>query len=372
MEDLDLLHNEKYNNMLSLMGRLSRLFSESNIPYIHYRVTENLFCKYFQAENLSRTDTAYDAKKAQTGVGIKTFTLGTGASIEKIAEFNSLSHVLKQYDGYDLAYKLGEFRNDRMELANSLYGIENQFYHIIGRVENGLNVFNTPYDFVLLDKIKVTNNSTASLKFTDGLHEYTFNRSKSVLMKKFVRPKTYQFIPVEILADPFGLLEELFANKDNLEIKKDTRPWVLLPLFSIDAKTKQHYVPSKSGLNQWNADGRPRNENEVYIPIPRKIHKEFPGFFPGRDVDFELSLPNGESLSAKVCQQNNKALMSNPNKALGEWLLRKVLKIKAGELLTIDHLNRAGFDSVIIYKTDEKHYSIDVCYEDSYNNYNDL
>ncbi|MBR5119128.1 MAG: NgoFVII family restriction endonuclease [Muribaculaceae bacterium] len=360
-------NNESYFKMLSLMGRLSRLFSESDTPYIHYRVTENLFCKYFNAENLSRTDTAYDARWKDIGVGIKTFTFNSGVSTEKIAEFNSLSSELNQYNGYDLAYKLGEFRNDRMILANNLYNIKSQIYHIIGRIDNGLQIFNSPYELVDLDNIIVLGDDRASLKFSDGSHEYNFNRSKSVLMKKFYLPKKFKSIPVEILADPYSLLEELFKNKNNLVIKKETRPFVLLPLFSY--KHKQKYVPEKSGLNQWNASGRLRHHDEVYIPIPRIIHKDFPNFFPSRDVIFNLHLPDGNILSAKVCQDNGKALMSNPNKALGEWILRKILKVKPGELLTINHLNKAGFDSVVIYKTDSNNYFIDVCYLDSFGNY---
>ena len=40
--------------------------------------------------------------------------------------------------------------------------------------------------------------------------------------------------------------------------------------------------------------------------------------------------------------------MSNPNKDLGEWLLRKLLHKKEFELVTIDDLNRLGFDSICI------------------------
>ncbi len=43
--------------------------------------------------------------------------------------------------------------------------------------------------------------------------------------------------------------------------------------------------------------------------------------------------------------------MSCPNSALGEWLLRKVLKKKPGELVTIQDLDVAGIDSVIIDDT---------------------
>jgi len=40
--------------------------------------------------------------------------------------------------------------------------------------------------------------------------------------------------------------------------------------------------------------------------------------------------------------------MSNPNKALGEWLLRKVLSKKAWEIVTMDDLDRLGFDSLCV------------------------
>jgi len=41
-------------------------------------------------------------------------------------------------------------------------------------------------------------------------------------------------------------------------------------------------------------------------------------------------------------------------KALSDWLLRKVLQLKEGELATIEKLDQLGFDSVIITKTDSK------------------
>ena len=56
-------------------------------------------------------------------------------------------------------------------------------------------------------------------------------------------------------------------------------------------------------------------------------------------------------MSAKVCQEGGKALMSNPNSALGEWILRKVLRKNYGELLTMDDLNKYGIDSVKIIST---------------------
>lgn len=105
--------------------------------------------------------------------------------------------------------------------------------------------------------------------------------------------------------------------------------------------------------------GRPRDLNEVYIPIPAWIHKKFPNFFPPRDTPFNLHIPSGEVLSAKVCQDSSKALMTNPNQKLGQWLLRGVLNLREGELLTYEKLERIGLDSVTVYKISEGEYGID-------------
>ncbi|MEG2013232.1 MAG: hypothetical protein RR063_08510, partial [Anaerovoracaceae bacterium] len=102
-----------------------------------------------------------------------------------------------------------------------------------------------------------------------------------------------------------------------------------------------------------------RNEDEVYIPIPAWIHKAFPSFFPNRDEVFILELPDGNKLSAKVCQDGGKALMSNPNLELGKWLLREVMNLKERELLTYEKLLVLDIDSVEINKIADGQYKID-------------
>lgn len=117
---------------------------------------------------------------------------------------------------------------------------------------------------------------------------------------------------------------------------------------------------------QQNAGGRKRDLNEVYISVPIEIHKKFPNFFPPRDTYFTLKTPLNEALTAKLCQENSKALMSNPNSALANWLLRKILKLKEGELATLEMLENLGFDSVIISKTSNLNYEIDIMPLNSY------
>ena len=52
---------------------------------------------------------------------------------------------------------------------------------------------------------------------------------------------------------------------------------------------------------------------------------------------------------------------SNPNKDLGHWLLRDVLEVPEGTLITYDMLELFGIDSVIFTKLEEGRYSVDFC-----------
>lgn len=368
--ELDRENNGNYLKLLKAVSKLSGLFSESAVPFINYRVAENIFCRSFDAENLSRSDTAFDANYNSIGIGLKTFVCNTDNKIEKIAEFNSLSRTLANYKGKDLAYKLAEYRNERIDLANRLYNIENSLYHIVARKDSELVLFETDYNKIDLNNIHSVKEDKSSLQFKDGTNFYNFNYSKSTLFRRFHIPNNAFKLPVEILEDPYTLLLELFEDK---VLKPATDKlirgvnYVILPLYGY--KKKEKFVYEKSGLNQWNAGGRKRDFGEVYIPIPSEIHKQFPDFFPDRDKLFNLKIPTGEIFSAKVCQDNSKALMTNPNKALSDWLLRKVFQVKEGELLTIEKMEALGFDSVIIIKDKDGNYKIDKAKTDSFENF---
>lgn len=356
--------NDKYFEMLRLMAQLSKLFSESEVPYLDYRLTENLFCRCYEAMNDARSCTAYDARIAGVGIGIKTFILkGKDQSIEKIAEFNKLKKELEGYKGIDLARRLGCFRNDRMQFANNTFDVTETQYHIIGRKEGLLRIFNCPYEEVDVERIHLCKDDVTSIAFDDGRNEYVFNKSKSVLMKRFEVPKNdFVDVKVDILDEPLEMIEDFFTHnrKSGIGTKKQIRglDYVMLPLYSV----RDGNVPLKSGLNQWNAGGRARHEDEIYIPIPIAIHRNYPNFFPNRDTPFALYLPDNSVLSAKICQENGKALMSNPNRELGHWLLRKILKKKPMELVTWNDFNRYGFDSICV----ENLHSTNECGEREY------
>ena len=145
--------NDKYFEMLGLMASLSKLFSENDVPYLDYRLTENLFCKYYNAINDARSCTAYDARFSNLGIGIKTFILNNNASTEKIAEFNKLRPYIADLKGKELACKLAEFRNQRMQFADDIFNVNESQYHIVGRSSGLLRVFNVPYERINIENI---------------------------------------------------------------------------------------------------------------------------------------------------------------------------------------------------------------------------
>ncbi len=387
--EIDIENNGNYLKLLSAVSKLSGLFSESSVPFINYRVAENIFCRSFEAGNLSRSDTAFDANYNSVGIGLKTFVCNGITSTEKVAEFNSLSRSLKEYKGEELALKLAEFRNDRINLAGRVYNIDNSLYHIVARKEKELLLFETDYSIIDIDNIQSVRENTAGLQFEDGKNFYSFNYSKSTLFRKFIIPQNAFRLPIDIIEDPYTLLLELFEETKNVKSAKNKlvkgENYVILPLYGI--KNKEKFVFERSGLNQWNGKPRPTQERrgfgEFYIQVPSVIHNKYPNFFPeikSQKEYFNIQIPTGEIFKASMCQTykteiNNeivnkgKGLMTNPNSALSDWLLRKVLNLKEGELATIEKLEKLGFDSVIILKDDEKNFKIDIMKTDTYSEF---
>lgn len=347
------------------IASLSGLFSNNISPYISYRATENIFCLTFGATNISRTDCSADALKKISddytlGFGIKTFLKKNDNSFEKIAEFNKdLSEDFKKkMEPKSIIRRVCMQRNKRLEATYGMLGLDGLIYHCVVRSEGEITIYEQNMDFINLNNLEIEKISN-HFYFNDGLNEYQLNLSKSTLLKRFSskenNPYTFE---ASILKDPYeiilgldeGLAAPVYRIPSILEIDETPRkPRIFLPLYS-SRNIKASKVYPKSGLNQWNAGGRSRHSDELYIPIPIWIHKRFPDFFPPMDTSFELKLPNQKIIKAKVCQDNGKALMSDPNKDLGHWILRDILKVPAGQVVTYNDLLEIGIDSVEIIK----------------------
>lgn len=385
-------NRQNYKKMLSIIGQLSNLFSENDAPYLAYRVHENVFCKYFDAENLARTDCSADAKKDTIGIGLKTWV---GNDDQKVAEFGKLKKFYTDLTGLELVKKIAEYRNERIRVTKNLHGITDMIYHVIKRIPGAMQIMECAFDYIDIDNIKLIpgRGNENNTYFTDGKHTYHFSVSKNTLYMIFDDLELMDIINVNILDDPYTLLEnatqehvntmlgfniidadgedryfEGVLPTDNViidqVIQNARKNQLCLPLYSVKKGVK--FVGEKSGLNQWNAGGRKRDINEIYIPYQKVDRDRKTDFFPPRDTSFTLHMPDGSEISAKVCQEadkNNpaigKSIMSNPNKVLGKWLLRDVFELEEGTVLTYEMLEKFGIDSVVFTKNSDLDYSID-------------
>lgn len=358
-------NQKEYEENLKIIGSLSNLFSNSKVPYLYYRIAEKIFCNSFFAQDLSRGDVALDAIKGNLGIGLKTFLVSNNKSFQKVAEFNKDKILYEHKSSENIVKIVSSLRNDRINFAEKLYRIDKSIYHCVVRDEHQFKIYEEDMHYVDIANISNIKKKKNSITFNDSLNDYSFNLSKSTLTKRFLTTKVVKEFDVKILLTPLNDIRECILENE-LQYDKSTKviDTLYLPLYG-----KNKVVFPKSGLNQWNADGRVRDVNEVYIPVPVIVHKNKPNFFPGRDKPFNLKLPNGNIIKSKLCQSGSKALMSYSNKELGKWILRDVLSLSENELLTYDKLQRIGIDSVRIDKIDLENYEINFSSIDSFENY---
>lgn len=355
------MQKQQYEKFLKIVGSLSNLFSESEVPFLYYRIAEKIFCKAFEADDLSRSDVSVDVKKGVLGIGLKTFVAGNHKTLQKITEFGSSDKTL--YESLSLnkkIQKIAQIRNERIDFTQRVHGIDKSIYHCVIRDKNQFNIFEENMNFINVEDIKGIKENKGSITFNDGVEEYSFLLSKNTLTKRFNTSNLLQQFEIEILENPLDFLVDCMQSMSSLAYFKP-KETIFLPLYG-----RNHTVFSNSGLNQWNANGRIRNINEVYIPVPIDVHKNYPNFFPNRQTPFNLKLPNGKTIQTKICQDNGKALMSYSNRELGQWILRDVLKLNEGELLTYDKLQVLGIDSVRIDKLNDENYEINFAKNGSY------
>ncbi len=327
------------------VGALSKLFSESDKPFIHSRFVEQLYVNNSSATDIGRSDVSFDARTPENiGIGVKTFIAeeNAKAKLEKVAEFNKDATIgkFRNLKGKQLVYQVAELRNKRITAhANELgLNLDRSIYHLLVRIPGGCFVVEEPYELIDIAKIEPTNSNGRVLSswtskgagpyFTDGKSSYTFNTSKHTLLKRFSLVPTSRnavgdLIPVRISEDPLNSLIEIYLSTAIKKIQPANKPldkkYVVLPLYSTRTKGTKT-VPDRSGINQWNAGGRQRTFGEAYIPVPAEVRHLEPDFFPPKDTEFELVLPNGKIVMSKVCQAQGKALMARPNTDLIDWL----------------------------------------------------
>jgi hypothetical protein len=343
------ISQNKYKRFLYLFCSFSKLFSLSDkYPYLHYRFLENVFCNVFGAVNISNLNVSVDAFKSTVGIGLKTFLLmgDENSSYEKIAEFNrDRDFIDKKKTLLDKVRFIALLRNKRLIDVCSNYGLsqESLLYHCVVRKKGELVIHEESMFGIDLSSVRIVSNGVRknTVFFVDVKDSYVFNFAKSTLLKKFVVSLPIAIVKVNIINNPYKILcsKGVVSNS------------IYLPLYSY--KNGKKYIYKRSGLNVWNASGRIRNVNEVYISVPKIVYIRYLDFFPEMGQSFKLYITSDKYLKAKICSDGNKALMTNPNADLGKWLLRDILKIPVGCIVTYQMLRNIGIDSVKIDKLSE-------------------
>ena len=390
-------------------------------PYLHYRNHEISFIDSFKVQGITRKDSAFDAivrigDKA-IGVGLKTWIHNSDFSNQKVAEFNKKSGELRKLfeagEDVDLVHRIAELRNNRIDDDKRLYETDLDIYHFITRDDNCFYIIESNYEKIDINKIKNIKKSDTSISFNDGKNDYIFNMSKSTLFKRFDASENERILSVkiDIHDDPFYILENIFNSEPSSNEKDcsvmpplhddntylvdekstfDTSLYlkipqnlpltpsfdksdnsIMLPLYNDDT----YDVNEKSAFNaslaspKTKGSNNPRPAYEAYAHIPKYIHQLFPNFFGFDALDresrsnshFNLHLPNGSMITAKITQDNGKSLQTNPQSILGKWLLFSIFGLKEYEMLTRDILDEKEIDSIKITKIDNNNFRVDVC-----------
>ena len=410
---------QEYIDFLKVFGALSGLFKDiqegtnARKPYLYYRNHEQLYARVFTVEDLTRKDSAFDAvahfDDEKVGIGLKTWIHSKDFTYQKVAEFNKLAPIkidpLIEADKPEEVIKMvAQLRNERINLDKRLYKTDREIYHFVTRDTDVMKIFETSYDFIDLDTIELIDHDKKSFVFKDKLHKYKFYRSKSVLMEEFDASDKDKIIeiPIELFEDPFELIKmirlphmrSIAMNEQDAEPKvaedkaveyftnNEGGQVIYLPLYSD--KADGMHVPESSGVNARHGKSKNKGSNtlrpefEVEVRISKWIHTVFPGFFGinalNKDEinnekinDFDLILPDGRVLRGRVKQEAGKSLQTNPQNALGEWIIKDVLGLTSREdRVTDDLLVALAIDSLKITKIDNKHFKITVAEEGAY------
>jgi hypothetical protein len=374
---------DTYQKILKNVGSLSSLFTDAASPYLSSKFVEKLYAYAAEGVDLSSRDMSFDVRlNSGVGVGVKTFvaTSLSASRSEKIAEFSAVA-AIGEFEGLsplNLAIKVSVLRNSRVSSDANIYEIDlsKSIYHCLVRTPTGCFIHEESYSLIDTKNLQIvppTNSGRSRhIKFTDGESTYIFNISKNTLYKKFILNSGLngELMEISVVEDIFekmlnehAILATVSSSEKSVEVEEHLakvqmsdlyQDSIVLPLYS----TRDRTVPKKSGINQWNASGRDRKFGEAYIPIPAEVRRKHKGFLPSRDVPFQLRMPNGEILEARVCQDDGKALMSSPNSALCEWLFKLIdqsqwksrQRMISHQPYTYEDLVNIGQDSVLIAK----------------------
>lgn len=368
---------DNYVEELTRLAKLSRLYSDEEKPFFHYRMVEKAYIRATGSIDVTRKDAAFDAIHPNGyGIGIKTFSAKASDRLksEKVAEFNKASSrgEFKGLSGLELAKKISEKRNQRIDEAydsiqfpkDPIPTKKDHIYHLVVRTRGRFLLYELPYEKIDINKISLVPDSRSRLAFTDGKSEYSWNKTKSTLSMKFSLLDPGRTVIAMTMSSEEILKSLEYLAPAPLDPNAIAgRDYWILPLFSPrGSRGTGDKVKPKSGINLRLASeiSRKRRPLEFELQIPDDLRRKFPLFLPWSPKATPISnftLPGGQTVEGKRTGQEGKQLTfgGSDQKTVADWLFSSVSSNqmtlwKKREPFSYSHLEKAGFDSIRIDK----------------------
>ncbi|MDO4912775.1 MAG: NgoFVII family restriction endonuclease [Lactobacillus sp.] len=397
---------DEYEKYISMIASLSELFNqkstEDKAPYLDSKFQETIYAKCFESQEVDINNTPHDIMSifddVHIGIGLKTWK-SSRPSFQKVMQIKGFMEEIedaKKLGDEELIEHIAKIKNERLLSDYNRLGLskDKNIYHYITRDSGKLRYYETSYPLIDMNTLEKIEKTNKRITFRDKNKTYKYTFSDSQIYMRFGPDESQTSLlcesDINLLDDPFSFLKQAFALKKNQETYDNTESvdYLYLPLYSY---SKKEVLP-RSGINAWNGkpktkgSRKPRPSGEAYIPIPKDVWKKKPrwvdknidmsNYYQYKDstgkssYEFTLHLPNGEQLPAMFAQSDFKSLQTNPQSALGTWLLnalgifepqRTEYDKPAKKIVTMDRLKNYGVDSVKLWhKTnDPKHIWID-------------
>lgn len=114
-------------------------------------------------------------------------------------------------------------------------------------------------------------------------------------------------------------------------------------------------VPSRSGLNWGQREGR--EKNQAYLSIKGEARME--GFLPEKGFRFTLVTDDEESMDCVVAQDGRKSVQTTKNNSILGSYFRKRLGLEPGAFVRVEDLERYGRTDFTLVKLDEENFQLD-------------
>lgn len=144
-------------------------------------------------------------------------------------------------------------------------------------------------------------------------------------------------------------------EEENLQTVSGIDNIASLPRVCVTFLANDGTLPLGSGLNWGQRDGR--EPNQAYIRLPSTVYRT--DFFPPVATHFTVLTDDNKVLICTRAQDNGKAIHTPHNNSEIGIYFRQRLRVRLGQPVLKEHLDRYGRNDVCFFKIDDETYFMD-------------